>query len=181
MHYKIDLTGPTVLERDAAIPAEFRNWALEALADIGAAIDPVPAGYEGIGFWPVVEQDDPTLDPAFEERDPDNYSEILDPIARAVAVTYGKRDRPIEDVRAEKIAALKAEADGRFAISDILLVLGALYKRARGTADTRETAEIDTLAGVYAALRGALDWIEDPTRTVQELAGYDVVVDPVWP
>lgn len=51
-YQRIILAGPTI-DGDPGLPAALLGLADETLADLAAALDPCPAEYVGIGYWPI--------------------------------------------------------------------------------------------------------------------------------
>lgn len=53
-YQRIILSGPTI-DGDLGLPEALIGLADESLADLPAALDPCPAEYIGIGYWPIQE------------------------------------------------------------------------------------------------------------------------------
>jgi hypothetical protein len=54
---RINLATLSPDDEPGPLPAELVGLDLASLADLPAAIDPVPSQFEGVGYWPVVEAD----------------------------------------------------------------------------------------------------------------------------
>ncbi|MCO5153389.1 MULTISPECIES: DUF4376 domain-containing protein [unclassified Shinella] len=51
-YQRILLSGPTI-DGEPGLPDDLFGLADETLADLAAAIDPVPPQYDGLGYWPI--------------------------------------------------------------------------------------------------------------------------------
>lgn len=51
-YQRIILSGPTI-DGEPGLPPALAGLTDESLADLSAALDPCPAEYEGIGYWPI--------------------------------------------------------------------------------------------------------------------------------
>lgn len=51
-YQRIILSGPTI-DGEPGLPSSLAGLSEESLADLSAALDPCPAEFEGIGYWPI--------------------------------------------------------------------------------------------------------------------------------
>lgn len=65
-YIRVTLSTLAVAGQPGPLPAELVGLDLASLADLPAAIDPVPSQFKGVGYWPVVEGDvsEPQIDKA---------------------------------------------------------------------------------------------------------------------
>ncbi len=97
IYSKIDLSGPTIIERSVPLPA----W----LDGIGASEDQIRdcgwAGHEGVGFWPEAVTD-PALDPATEALTDEIVWAEPDEQTRTVTGARAKRALTPEEIAARQ-------------------------------------------------------------------------------
>jgi len=65
LYQRVTLATATVDGQAGALPPELIGLDDATLADLPAALDPVPDAFAGVGYWPI-ELSDPTYDPATE-------------------------------------------------------------------------------------------------------------------
>ncbi|WP_279480245.1 hypothetical protein [Aureimonas sp. SK2] len=133
MFARVDLKT-LAASQPAPLPFEIENLTTTALADLPKALDPVPAQFAGVGYWPVA------IEPvAFDPRariEDGSYALTLDAEARTVAAVPNLRD-----LTAEEIAALPAltppvpEVLGKGEFLDLVLSTGATVAQIRAASD----------------------------------------------
>lgn len=189
MNYsKIDLSGPTVIERSVPLPA----W----LDGIGASEDQIAdcgwAGHDGIGFWPETVTD-PALDPATETLTGEIVWAEPDEQTRTVAGERVKRALTAEEI-AERQPRLPAISDRQFAqqlaILETITQAEAIAWAARGDLPDALEAAIATLpeeGGVQFAARMLLssattyERTRPMTATLGGILGYEPSdLDDLW-
>ncbi len=118
MYYEIDLSGPRIIRGPAALPRELVGLAHDNLADLSSALDPCPAEFAGIGYWPGV-----PVPPAFDavlQRLSSQMDEVPDPATCTVVVTPlvvnltpAEISAATQAALAQRVAAIKVEAATR--------------------------------------------------------------------
>jgi hypothetical protein len=93
---RINLASLSPDAEPGPLPAELVGLDLASLADLPAAIDPVPSQFEGVGYWPVIEADVEASEVDAEERrylvpQPEPEMPALRAEALATAIAYGNR------------------------------------------------------------------------------------------
>jgi hypothetical protein len=127
------------------------------------------------------------------------WDEFLEYTTDGGQVDPWKTDEQIyQDALFQKLKSLRIEKDNRsdsaVATSDprkkdkmISRAVKLLRREMQGKASANETAELDNLSVVDDLLdsldtdfKAAETWLSDPSRSIEQINGYNVVTDPGW-
>lgn len=137
-YQRIILSGPTI-DGEPGLPEALAGLADESLADLSAALDPCPAEYAGIGYWPI------------QPAEPTPINKVA--VSRAPAFVEGslKWVEVLEDAPPPSEAEVDAERDRR--ISAGFVFAGVTYQ---SRPEDRENIMGAGTAALGAMMQGAL-------------------------
>jgi hypothetical protein len=155
---QIDLSDNSAVGDPGPLPAALKGLAQSTLDDLSPMASSVPA-YDGMGFWPVIDQPTPTE--TSRKRVGDTPSLSIDTDAKVVTRSWSLVDRDL----AERKAEMRVEATAKFGV-----------ERDKGT--TVGGALISTTHAAVLEISQALELINstDPTGTINVVTRANVLL-----